>query len=425
MKVLVTGAAGFISMHVAAQLLARSDAVVGIDNLNDYYGVSLKTDRLRTGERLLMSLGANQIIRLSVAVALIALLGFSMPAIAQGSRDKKIIYYGWGLPDTQYVRDHWREMEAMPLDGLGILVAIDREAWQRGVKGDSNQLGRQVMGQRQFRAEDFRESINDLKAARWHSFTDNFLPVALSLSASAEGLNWFDDARWHTVENNFRIVAKIAADGRAKGLIFDPEHYGYMLFSYQSQSKQVDHTYEEYQRMARQRGREVMKAIASEFPDATLLSFYGHTLLLKEFRGRRSFAEADYNLLPAFYDGLLEAMGPRACLYDGFEFSYGYKQRERFLEGYSKIHQSGVSISSVPDRYRKNVRAAFGLWLDRDQQFAYFTPQEFQNALAYALETSDRYVWIYGQSFRFFPPSKIPSSFIESIAAARRAARRP
>lgn len=46
MKVLVTGAAGFIGMGVALQLLSRGDEVVGLDNLNDYYDVSLKESRL-------------------------------------------------------------------------------------------------------------------------------------------------------------------------------------------------------------------------------------------------------------------------------------------------------------------------------------------------------------------------------------------
>lgn len=46
MKVLVTGAAGFIGYHVVEALLARHDQVVGIDNLNDYYDVSLKQARL-------------------------------------------------------------------------------------------------------------------------------------------------------------------------------------------------------------------------------------------------------------------------------------------------------------------------------------------------------------------------------------------
>lgn len=46
MKVLVTGTAGFIGSHVAKKLLARGDEVVGFDNLNDYYDVSLKQQRL-------------------------------------------------------------------------------------------------------------------------------------------------------------------------------------------------------------------------------------------------------------------------------------------------------------------------------------------------------------------------------------------
>ena len=46
MKVLVTGAAGFIGFHTAKALLDRGDQVVGLDNLNDYYDVALKRARL-------------------------------------------------------------------------------------------------------------------------------------------------------------------------------------------------------------------------------------------------------------------------------------------------------------------------------------------------------------------------------------------
>ena len=46
MRVLVTGAAGFIGSAVSESLVARGNAVLGIDNLNDYYPVSLKHDRL-------------------------------------------------------------------------------------------------------------------------------------------------------------------------------------------------------------------------------------------------------------------------------------------------------------------------------------------------------------------------------------------
>jgi UDP-glucuronate 4-epimerase len=48
MKVLVTGAAGFIGMHVSQRLLARGDTVIGLDNLNEFYDPQLKRDRLST-----------------------------------------------------------------------------------------------------------------------------------------------------------------------------------------------------------------------------------------------------------------------------------------------------------------------------------------------------------------------------------------
>lgn len=46
MQILLTGAAGFIGFHAALRFLARGDRVHGVDNLNDYYAVSLKRDRI-------------------------------------------------------------------------------------------------------------------------------------------------------------------------------------------------------------------------------------------------------------------------------------------------------------------------------------------------------------------------------------------
>ena len=47
MKILVTGAAGFIGSRLMARLAERGDEVVGLDNINDYYDVRLKYGRLR------------------------------------------------------------------------------------------------------------------------------------------------------------------------------------------------------------------------------------------------------------------------------------------------------------------------------------------------------------------------------------------
>ncbi|MSO69190.1 MAG: NAD-dependent epimerase/dehydratase family protein [Alphaproteobacteria bacterium] len=51
MSTLVTGAAGFIGYHLSEALLARGEAVIGVDNLNDYYSVKLKESRLERLKR--------------------------------------------------------------------------------------------------------------------------------------------------------------------------------------------------------------------------------------------------------------------------------------------------------------------------------------------------------------------------------------
>jgi UDP-glucuronate 4-epimerase len=62
-KILVTGAAGFIGMTTSLRLLARGDEVIGLDNLNDYYEVSLKESRLQR----LTSLPGFRFVKLDVA----------------------------------------------------------------------------------------------------------------------------------------------------------------------------------------------------------------------------------------------------------------------------------------------------------------------------------------------------------------------
>jgi UDP-glucuronate 4-epimerase len=52
MSVIVTGAAGFIGMHVARALLARGETVVGVDNVNDYYDPKLKEARVAELKRV-------------------------------------------------------------------------------------------------------------------------------------------------------------------------------------------------------------------------------------------------------------------------------------------------------------------------------------------------------------------------------------
>lgn len=84
MKILVTGAAGFIGAATAQRLLDRNDEVVGLDNLNDYYDVSLKHARL---ERL-QTRDAFRFVRLDLAD------GASMRELFAKERFERVVHLG-------------------------------------------------------------------------------------------------------------------------------------------------------------------------------------------------------------------------------------------------------------------------------------------------------------------------------------------
>lgn len=82
MKILVTGAAGFIGMHVAERLLACGDEVIGVDNLNDYYDVTLKEARLAR----ISSHPAFRFVRADVADRV------AMPALFKSEKPKRVVH---------------------------------------------------------------------------------------------------------------------------------------------------------------------------------------------------------------------------------------------------------------------------------------------------------------------------------------------
>ena len=82
MKVLVTGAAGFIGMHVAQRLVARGDSVVGLDSLNAYYDPSLKHARLEQ----LAALDGFRFVRLDIAD------GAALDALFAGEKFDSVVH---------------------------------------------------------------------------------------------------------------------------------------------------------------------------------------------------------------------------------------------------------------------------------------------------------------------------------------------
>jgi len=84
MKILVTGAAGFIGFHTARRLLARGDEVVGLDNLNEYYDVRLKQARLAQLE----AAPGFRFVKLDLADRT------GMPALFAAERFERVVHLG-------------------------------------------------------------------------------------------------------------------------------------------------------------------------------------------------------------------------------------------------------------------------------------------------------------------------------------------
>lgn len=88
MKILVTGASGFIGYHVMKRLVERGDDVLGLDSINTYYDVSLKFDRLRQ-------------------------LGFTVSGIAPDESHPEYVLESTRYPNARFVQLRLEDEEAM------------------------------------------------------------------------------------------------------------------------------------------------------------------------------------------------------------------------------------------------------------------------------------------------------------------------
>ena len=357
----------------------------------------------------------------AVSLLLLALPPVARPAeVADARRPKKLIETGGDQPNTRTLRENLAEIEKRPFNGVVIDVvgqtsegkpcpmrpAFANEPWQR---------------------EWFQSCVDDLRACHFQRLTDNFL----CLGANPGSVDWFDDAGWKTICDHWRIAAWIAKQGGTKGLLFDPEPYQPPLeqFRYYSQAEQSKHSYEEYRVKARQRGREVMQAIASEYPDMTLFCYLMLSITAQS-TGRAdpwaTLQRQTYSLYPSFIDGWLDVLPLTMTLIDGCESSYLYNSTQKFQEMGVRIKGDCQELISPENRakYRAQVQVGFGIYMDvywnpKDSQWKHWYLEgngstrvdRLRANVKSALQVADEYVWIYGEKFRWWPT---PSGGVKS-----------
>jgi hypothetical protein len=326
-------------------------------------------------------------------------------------RPKKLIATGWDQADSDRLPGLVAEIDKRPFDGIVV------EALGRNDEGKPVKLGWAFHSEKWKQAW-FEAAAQRLKACKFRRPMDNFV----LFYANPGNVDWFDDAGWREVVEHWRIAARVAREAGFKGILFDPEPYAepHAQFSYRAQPQHARHTFGEYCQKARQRGREVMKAVAGEYPDLTVLCYFLNSVnaqAVGQVDAERALTPSGYGLLPAMLDGWLDVAPPTLTLVDGCESAYHYNSPLEFLEAGNLMRGACQDLVAPENRakYRAQVQTSFGLYLD-----AYANPksspwyidgqggsraERLRANAADALRVADEYVWVYGEKHRWWPTS--------------------
>jgi len=342
------------------------------------------------------------------AVALVAAV-CAAGAWAQGVPGKKFIELGWDIPDTAYLRAHHEEMQrTTPFDG--VMLSLDVTA------PDGKRYSSQgMMDARPWDAAWFATAVDDLKACRWTTFTDNFLRINFTPGA----LDWDDSNGWKIFCDKIALCARIAKDTGLKGLAVDFEPYGKPVFAYAPDSGR---SFDEMKALVRRRGRQWMEA-AANYPDMVLFTLFVADVNLpagRDLRPDDALVQLHYGLLPSFFDGMLDAAPPKMRIVDGCETGYyknGFDDFCRLALAIRSLGGPAIRLVAPENRekYVSQVQVGFGFYLDMytnpEGDVYYRGPKEggtrldrLEENLAAARDATDVYVWIYGEKRRWWAP---------------------
>jgi hypothetical protein len=358
--------------------------------------------------------------------ALLLCAALALSAAAGGAEakvTKKLIEFGWDEPDPAFMRRHAAQMERTPFDGCVFHLDYTRPDRTEG------RFTWECWGRRAFTLAELKPGRDDLKATRFRRFRHNFL----RFNVTPADLDWFDD--YSAVLNNARLAARIAREGRCKGIALDVEPYQQPLFNYRKQRDAGMKNWDEYAVQARRRGQEVMRAFQSGYPGLTVFLTVGYGAVWDQSGGgRRPLAGTDFGLLAPFLDGMVDATVSPARLIDGYEQAYSYRDTTLFDKGYRAVKHDLLRIVSPRQKYASVFTCAFGIWLDydwrgkgwntKDLSRNYYNPAAFETSVRKALRASDEYVWIYSETPRWWTedggPLKLPPEYDAALRRVRR-----
>lgn len=333
------------------------------------------------------------------------------------SLDKKLIEYGWDRKNSEYVAKNIRQMEKRPFDGIIFSLCAGGKVFN-------------------FTKPDLASFDKDFKACseiKWDKFTDNFI---ILFAASKQ--DWFNDEHWANITENARLMTRAAKLAKCVGICFDHEPYGFNPWSYKTAAHSKEKSFAEYEAIARKRGAQFMRAVESEMPGLTILTFFqlsyfGNISKPMDPQERaKKLSGLHYALLPAFLNGMLDVATPQAQIVDGNENAYYYTKSDSYFTEYFQVRQSAKLLVAAENQFKYHNQMQVGQSLYIDQYFDkrgqkllshYMTPEEqrkwFEHNIFWALYTTDRYVWCYSEKMDWWLDKGIPQGAEQAIIDAK------
>jgi hypothetical protein len=373
-------------------------------------------------------------------LATCSMLCFALPA-PQASRQaganssKKLIEFGWDEPDTAFMREHIVEMEKTPFNGCVFHLNYKNE------DGSTGNFTWECWGQKRFTEEQLKDAVDDLKNTPFKRFTHNFL----RFNVTPGDVDWFDD--FSTILSNAKLAAKVAkqvpiraSDGihrdsfgsGVKGILFDIEQYNSALFNYSQLRDSFTKSFAEYAQQVRKRGKELMEAFQSEYPNIVIFLTFGYCLPWAQMGGQKKLEEVHYGLLTPLLDGMVDGANGESVIVDGCELAYSYKDTSRFAKTYKMMTEDVLKIVANPEKYKSVFSFGFGVWMDNNWRRSgwdienfennFYTPEAFEATVRTAIKTTDEYVWIYTETPRWWTasgqPAKLPQEYVQAVLRA-------
>ena len=348
-----------------------------------------------------------------------ALLVAVCPAFAQTRPAKKLIQYGWGVPDPVFVQQNIGQMEKMPFDGIIFQLpdpfnkTFDIKPWDEAA---------------------LQPQLDALAGIKWGTFTDNFLCL---YAANDAGMDWFNDQHWETIMANLRLEAKAAKAGGCVGICFDTEPYGANPWVYPN--IHPERSFAEVQAAVRIRGAQFMSALQDGFPNVRILTFFTLSKLrqimdIPDTAGRMdALLRRSYNLVPAFVNGMLDAAAPGVKIIDGNEKAYYYTSPLEYFIAYHMMKQRALSFIADENKQKYIAQVQAGTAIYMDQLLAtrppagsilsyYLSPENrlffLEHDVYYSLVASDEYAWCYSERMNWWK-NEMPEGAEAAVRSAR------